>query len=187
MAKHRVVIIGSAGRLADATKVNKECFEWVVEEAAREIEKAGYLWSELELCSGGAAFVDHAAVVLAQQKDCELRICLPSLWDSNKKQFADTGKRNWRENPGGTSNYYHREFSKKVGRDSLLELHEAVQKAKISIEDGFHARNSVVAEKADLLLAFTFGDKDASSPSSSGTLGTWKKSKASVKIHKSIF
>lgn len=188
----RVVIIGSAGRLSDAAKVNAQRFNWIVADIKETLIEEKLVaedskdWSTICLVSGGAAFVDHAAVVIAKEKQCSLHLCLPAPWNAEKNEFFDTGVADWRENPGGTSNHYHRQFSKRVGCQSLHDLAEMVPKSKIDVEMGFHARNSQIAGEADLLLAYTFSD-NADLPGSSGTLHTWNKSVAKKKVHKSIF
>ncbi len=186
-----VAIIGSAGRQHDAEKVTPERFEWILKSREEELINAGLIeknqpqWTGIELISGGAAFVDHAAVVLSLDRKVPLTLCLPAPWDEKNKQFLDKGIRNWKENPGGTSNFYHREFSKQVNRDSLNELSLAIPNSTVMVEEGFHARNTLIAGPVELLLAFTFS-KDPNVPGSSGTLSTWKKSKAIKKIHRSI-
>ncbi len=184
-------IIGSAGRQGDAEKVTPERFEWILKSIEKELINEGFIgkdqsqWNGIEFISGGAAFVDHAAVVLSLAKGVPLKLCLPAPWDERKKQFHDKGIRNWKENPGVTSNFYHREFSKRVNRDSLNELNLAIPNSTVMVDEGFHARNTLIAGPVDLLLAFTFS-KDPNVPGSSGTLSTWKKSKAIKKIHRAI-
>jgi len=181
-----VVIIGSAGRQADADKVSAQRFDWVISDIEATLQQREIPFSAVRLISGGAAFVDHAAVVLAKKHGCKLELCLPAQWDAERGRFCDTGVRDWRSNPGGTSNYYHDCFSKKVGRDSLADLADSIPSAIVRVEKGgFHARNSLVAGPADLLLAYTFSD-DPAVPGSRGTLDTWNKSRAQVKIHKAI-
>ena len=187
----RIVIIGSAGRRNDAGKMNAQRFNWIVSDIKETLLEEGLIVSEPQdwsicLVSGGAAFVDHAAVVIAKDKQCQLHLCLPAPWNAEKNEFFDTGEVDWRSNPGGTSNYYHRQFSKRVQRQSLHDLAEMIPKSKVDVEMGFHARNSQIAQEADLLLAYTFSD-NADLPGSSGTLNTWNQSAAKKKIHKSIF
>ena len=111
------------------------------------------------LVSGGAAWADHIAVNRFLN-DCvqNLTLHLPAIFDALKGQYEDDGTVNYKTNPGGTANYYHRKFSDKCEIDSLWEVGEAwAQKAKIQITPGFLERNSKVAEEADILLAMTFG------------------------------
>ena len=71
----------------------------------------------------------------------------------------------------------------KTKENNFKELTEAKQRgAEIIIEDaGFFARNTLVANNSDYLIAFTFGR--GSIPSSRGTLDTWKKFNGVKKIH----
>lgn len=185
-----IVIIGSAGRLADAKYVCSDNYQWIIKDVELKLREH-YPYSQdafpenLCLMSGGAAFVDHVAVALKlKYPQIQLHLCLPAEWDSEKNEFKDTGVRDFRVNPGGTSNYYHRNFSQSTGIASLLELAQVMPSSILETEFGFSSRNSLLAGKVDLLLAYTFSNTDR--PSSTGTLSTWTKSKAMKKIHTSI-
>jgi hypothetical protein len=49
---------------------------------------------------------------------------------------------------------------------------------------GFHVRNTAIAKKSDILIAFSWGT--GSAPTDGGTYDTWKKCKARIKIHVSL-
>lgn len=190
--QYQIAFIGSAGRKGDAKYVNSTTFNWMVNDFKQTLIELGIIkniddkdWTHVRLISGGASFADHVAVVLALETGCSITLCLPAEWDSVNKQFKDTGIRDWVKNPGGTSNYYHQEFSKKTGRDSLNEINTIYPSATILLENGFHQRNSLIAGDNDFLIAYTFNPKN-NIPSSSGTLDTWNKSKATIKISKAI-
>ena len=127
------------------------------------------------LVSGGAAWADHIAVELYLKGLApNLTLYLPCSFENGK--YKDTGVFDFKTNPGGTLNYYHSLFSKKIGRNSLDDISRAIQKgAKIEIKEGFFARNSSVA-KSDCLLAFTFGDGPDVKPGGSlDTVTKWRK------------
>jgi hypothetical protein len=179
----KVAVIGTAGRKDDRAKLCKQHFEWMVSETKRIVEEEWQLdWNHVDLCSGSAAVSDHVAVVLFLRQKTEfagltLTLEMPCDWDADTQQFVDTGvKYDWKNNPGGTSNFYHETFSRWAERKSLSELHEALSAgAKKIITFGFHNRNSEIA-KCDKMIAFGFSGGDA--PSKGGTLDTWKKCKA---------
>lgn len=177
----RIGIIGTAGRKDDGPKMSSELFEKMFEHITNYItEELGYNLSEVELVSGGAAWADHLAVVLYLTYYVKsLMMYLPAKWEEDA--YHDTGVVDWRTNPGGTSNYYHRKFSEKYGKDSLKEIQEAIDSgAEIDCTTlGFHNRNSQVA-KVDHLIAYTWGTGDK--PKDGGTLNTWSKCK-SKKVH----
>lgn len=188
-----VVIIGSAGRLGDAKQVCPENFEWMFKHIEEQLSEKLFLNLgasaqpvPLHIMSGGAAYVDHLAVRLKLKYSwIQLHLCLPAEWDSDRKQFVDSGVKDFRINPGGTSNYYHRQFSSKIGCNSLEELDSVIPSAIVQIETGFSARNTLLTGPVDLLLAYTFSSNPAK-PGSNGTLSTWTKSKARHKIHTCI-
>ncbi len=154
----KIAIIGTAGRNEDGNKLDKDKFYQMVTLVGK-IRGV----SEATLVSGGAAWADHVAVVAFLLGTCKnLELHLPCAWDIKREQYFDTGKRDWRTNPGGTSNYYHRQFSKKLGMSdgwSLGQIHEALEEdANMEVGAGFFERNTEVA-KADALVAMTFGNE----------------------------
>lgn len=176
-----IAIIGTAGRKADEHKLTKEIWNKMIVKAEDIITKEWeFRWSEVALVSGGAAYSDHVAVVLFTKNKQETRLTLelPCAWD--KTQFKDLGIFSPNLNPGGTSNFYHRKFSKKMGIDSLEDIARAIEEgADIAISKGFNDRNNKVA-RADRMIAFTFGDRN---PQDGGTGFTWKCSKSPFKKH----
>ena len=76
--------------------------------------------------------------------------------------------------PANICNYYHKEFSKVIGRNSLCEMASAIESgAYYSVSKGFKERNTKVAEESDVLLAATFGD--GPNLKRGGTFDTWEK------------
>lgn len=115
------------------------------------------------LVSGGAAWSDHLAIYLYLNKDIldihvnSLELYLPCSFN---KKFFDNGKYHWAVNPGKTANTYHSNFSKKINRDSLKDIENAINNgAIIDISNGFHIRNKKIANKANKLIAFGENDE----------------------------
>jgi len=115
--------------------------------------------------------------------DCEpsLTLYLPCKFSLATNQYEDNGDNSWVTNPGRSANRYHREFSKKVERNTLSEISNALAVgAKIGCDaGGFHKRNTLVSQ-VDFLIAFTWSDGDV--PKDGGTANTWKKCR-SRKLH----
>lgn len=144
-------IVGTAGRGPDG-----------------EMLKVGYFTSMLKVSryattllgakcvvSGGAAYADHIAVVLFNSGHVShLKLHLPAKWNGQK--FAEGSDK---FDPGRTSNWYHRQFSAARGVDSLAEIAEAINKGcEVTVGPGFKDRNTSIANDAETLLAFTFGN-----------------------------
>ena len=127
------------------------------------------------LISGGAAWADHVAVSMFILGNSDgLILELPcELTDTGR--FVDTGVRDFKKNPGGTANYYHELFSKKVGFDSFDHLKRTKEYAECttSVGNGFFERNSKIAESADYCIALTFGN--GAELKDGGTADTMKK------------
>jgi hypothetical protein len=149
-----ISIIGTAGRKEDAQKLGSLTYSKMVHAVKSVLTKPNHT-----LVSGGAAYSDHIAVSLFLAKECsKLRLYLPCGFDLDKCQFYDDGTFDWRTNPGGTANYYHREFSKIRGKSSLEEIALAIDLgAEVIIEPGFFGRNTKVAQ-SDGVIALTFGN-----------------------------
>lgn len=152
-------IIGTAGRKDDALKLTKQIWGLGAMQVTNVIS-----WNkEIDAAiSGGAAWADHLAVYSYLEGIVQdLTLHLPCEWDMARNQFYDSGVFDSRQNPGGTANYYHRKFSLKYGKNSLLEISQAIQKgAKVVVTNGFLNRNTKVANESDVLLALTFGEKE---------------------------
>lgn len=192
-----ISIVGSAGRKEDAglwtREVYNRCFRLLHEELLKDIPV-----EERKLVSGGAAWADHLAVSLFLGGHAHsLQIEMPAGWCGHDGDFlgqkgpipgyADTGIVDWKKNPGGTANYYHKQFSTKMGGDSLAGIQKAIDQGA-TYEDmhwlfggsSFHNRNKKVA-MCELLIAFTWGQGDV--PKDGGTKHTWDYSNADKKIH----
>lgn len=151
----KIAIIGTAGRGTDSMRLLPSSFAQMVSIADDIIQS---ITKEPVLVSGGAAWADHVAVKLwADKKTERLELHLPSHFDTIIGKYIDNGKINSTSNPGGISNYYHKNFSKICNIDSLQELSEAILYNPITVGKGFHERNNRVA-RADAVIAFTFGE-----------------------------
>lgn len=142
----------------------------------------------ITLVSGGAAFCDHSAVIMANKFNLPLELHLPCEWDKKHRKFKDNGHYHWKMNPGRLSNKLHYDFSQVTGIPSLKDLDRLINptspddagpSVKVHIHKGFHARNLAVS-KVDVLIAFCRGQERA--PQSGGTMCTWCKSSAKIKI-----
>lgn len=180
----RLAIIGSAGRKGTIKNMDinkykrmKDCSKLIIDQLLTHYGR------DITLYSGGAALSDHIAVDLFNDGYVKsLTIYSPCGWnrefDEIKQElrsagYVDNGKYDWWENPGRTSNIYHREFSKQLNKFSLIEIDQAIAKgAKLDVSNGFHQRNSKIAN-CDFLIAFGFDS--GSSPADGGTKDTWNK------------
>lgn len=181
----KISIIGTSGRKNDNTnKLTPDLLEKMVKSASSIIKEVFSQEENITLISGGAAWADHVAVILfLSSNKYKLKLYTPSPFDSTK--FKDTGVVDWRLNPGGTLNYYHRAFSKSLKKDTLEDIAKSIKKGAIidSEYSSFHQRNTIVA-KSNIVIAYTWGDDY---PIDGGTFDTWKKiPKESVKIHFSL-
>jgi len=180
----KISIIGTAGRKHDISKLDKMIYSKMVSKVrdlVNEIIKINNL-TQFELVSGGAAWTDHIAISLFKEFDNDkLTLYFPCQWDNDRHCFQSNGYRD----TGNIANYYHTLFSNKMGYNTLEEIHQIVHNNKVSIicYNGFHNRNTYVAQ-SDVIIALTFNNDNI--PNDGGTLDTWKKSKASLKIHINI-
>ena len=177
-----LAIIGTAGRKEDEVKLTLPMWREVykrMQGIVREGVPDG-------LASGGAAWADHLAVQLYLMDEVEhLHLFLPAPFEGGR--FRDTGGFGV-QNPGGTSNYYHRKFSQKLKIDSLADIEAAIAKgATVAVDSGgFFGRNSLLAEATDSVIALTFGgrgyagpwvDADTAGLKDGGTAHTWNRCK----------
>lgn len=185
-----VAIIGSAGRNDEIQMVTKERYEAMILEAENIIvEQWGLDWNHVHLFSGGAANADHVAVdlYLKHKPTSEIKLTLELPCKFHHGQyFSIEGDRNWKTNPGGISNFYHRRFSKKIGNDedySLSQIQTAFDTgAVLHFSKGFFDRNCKVA-KSEKMIAYTF---NKTAPKTGGTGHTWNHSKLPSKDKKHV-
>jgi len=181
----RIAIIGTAGRKADGNKLNKELYGKMFHAAQKII--GGWNLTDITLVSGGAAWADHIAVslYLAKFMNCKLELHLPCPFDVQNTRFYDTGVVDFRTNPGGTANYYHRQFSQKMGGSTLTSMARILPDIRVFDNyKGLFDRNNGVA-RVDYMIAFTFGYGQI--PKDGGTKNTWNLSKRSTKFHQSLY
>ncbi|MCK9556329.1 hypothetical protein M0R36_11060 [bacterium] len=174
-------IIGTAGRGEDIKLLDTTIYENMCEYSFRFIKN--YKKEEVILISGGAAWSDHIAVNLYLKNVCNsLILFLPCEFKNGKYEEGSDYKC-----PGNIANYYHKKFSDKIKISSLNQISEAINKgAAVNVNfNGFFARNLDIANKSDILLAFT--NTEGNTPKKdSGTYHTWKNCKSLLKIHISI-
>lgn len=151
-------IVGTAGRKDDASKLSKQHFEAMYSIANGLLYQfKEYNYPITHLVSGGAAWADHVAVKLfLNHKFPNLRLFLPAKWENGA--FYDNKITGAFQNPGGTSNYYHKRFQNVTNINSLSDIQIAKGEGAelIEVTRGFHARNALIA-KSDFILAMTFG------------------------------
>ena len=105
--------------------------------------------------SGASAWTDHLAVGLYNAGIVtELTLALPCTFGWEQARFVD-GHEPLR--PAVRLNELHTAFSAVIGRNTLQELKTAIYSCEVVQRNGFHARNLIVAERADVVIAFTFG------------------------------
>jgi len=154
----RITIAGTAGRKEDARLLDAEVYDLMIEKTLETILEASNAKEPITLVSGGAAYADHIAVklYLAHPDIFNLKLYLPAPFEAGK--FRDTGDRDWKTNPGGTSNFYHRQFSQKTGTNSFNEIQKAIDMgAEVEVHDGFFARNAKMAD-SEIAICLTFGE-----------------------------
>eukprot|EP01102_Stenamoeba_stenopodia_P017610 TRINITY_DN6342_c0_g1_i1.p1 TRINITY_DN6342_c0_g1~~TRINITY_DN6342_c0_g1_i1.p1 ORF type:complete len:259 (-),score=47.26 TRINITY_DN6342_c0_g1_i1:287-1063(-) len=184
----RIGIVGTAGRkLSGGKPMTKELFQHMLQAVTETIEGLGSEWNEVHFISGGAAWADHLAVVLFLEKQAAgLKIYIPCKWIGAGEGYHDTGKKDWRTNPGRTANIYHENFSSIVGRNSFIDI-DTAQTRGASLDathPGYHNRNTAIALASDILIALTWSE--GNEPTEGGTLDTWKKCTRGKKIHISL-
>lgn len=164
MTPVKLAIIGTAGRGEDSSRMSHNLYVAMIQKVHQVIDRLEQNGCNVTtLVSGGAAWADHIAVSLfriSTRKSLELH--LPCNWNFMKCEYDDTGVRDFRTNPGGTLNFYHR----KMPFDSLKEIDEVMpdptdpskpKQVLVSYGGGFHQRNTRVST-ADAVVALTFGN-----------------------------
>lgn len=165
---YKVAIIGTAGRGEDSVKMTPTIFQGMVTKVREVLSEKGLKTEDVMLVSGGAPWADHVAVRLYLQGDHGgLTLHLPA--ELEEKGFRQN--RNYSD-PGRTLNYYHQQFTAKIGSSSIDELNQAREKgAVLTQHNSFSMRNAWVAADADFLIAFTWAN--GSLPKPGGTRQTW--------------
>jgi hypothetical protein len=176
-----IAIVGSAGRNEDALKISAMLFDSMILKAESIVTKQWDLsWDKVKLVSGGAAFADHVAVALfLKYPETQLLLALPAPWKDGR--YSDRTAPLQDYSTGERSNGLHRRFSRFIGRNSLSDLQEAMDRgAEVLTYNDFFARNRQVA-KAERMIAFTFGE--GPTPKEGGTKYTWDRCTSKDKIH----
>jgi len=151
-------ICGTAGRKQDGNRLTRNHFEamyMVANGLVEQINESNYPLTTA--ISGGAAWADFLAVKLfLDHKIGGLKLFLPAEWDDGK--FYDNGQKE--HNDGGICNYYHLQFQRKTGINSLSQMQIAKHEGAefVIVNRGFFARNALIAKHSDFLLAITFGN-----------------------------
>jgi hypothetical protein len=162
----KLAVIGTAGRGDDAPRINRALYVKMAVALKQVLVQVGPI---SRLVSGGAAVADHLAVgFFLRDLVPALSLHLPASYSRAAREYVEP----YPKSAGSISNYWHREFSRKCGGNSLNSIYEALSKPGCShkIYMGFDLRNAGIAEEADAAVAFTFGADAALKPG--GTWGT---------------
>lgn len=194
-------IIGSSGRnLEDSEMISKEIYSRAVDLMVAFLINYPKK-SERKLASivsGGSSFCDHIAIssrfALMELKrsgkiDFELpklKLYFPCFFDMVRGEFCETIVKNGIKNKGRSAillNKLHRDFSAKVGIDSLKDLAFMVgYGAEIGYNSSFYGRNKKIAENCNTLFSLTFGDSSMVSGGTKFTIDYFSKNKPFGKI-----
>lgn len=183
--KTYVACIGTSGNdPSDQKKLEPKHFEYGMKMISEYIDSMGLDPFDIVLVSGGSAWFDHIAIQLYLNGGFGgLELYLPSIFDHKQKKYVNTHE-------GRKLNDLHSKFMEKVKYinpfEDLTKIAHRCPKygIRIEIKRGFKQRNTLIAKRADHLIAFTFGTE--SKPISPGTLDTWNKAHNAKKIHQSL-
>jgi hypothetical protein len=194
----RIAIIGTAGRRGDADRITLAAWSAMLADARQRVEAAQYSAGteplDVTLVSGGAPYADHLAVLLWRECPAwRLELFLPAPLG---REGFDTSAE-----PGARSAELHTQFRDQLGIDGLSDLQAAAADgAWVHDAPSFKARNQAIANRADVVLAYTFGpgtevvtatagdpaylDATAAGLKPGGTAQTWEMAqRAAEKIH----
>lgn len=165
----KVAVVGQSGSKECQPRLRADMFTFMVDTL---MEMKGLCQTDT-LLSGGAAWADHAAVVLFNKRRVkDLHLYLPCEWDDKAKRFADNGHYSYSSNPGKLANHLHMLFSEKCRRDSLRDIQRALDDgATYEVHDGFRSRNRELARNCDRMVCFTQSPVDR--PISGGSFHVW--------------
>lgn len=214
MPQLTIGLAGTAGRREDGARLQAQ--HWPV--LLRTFEKVvaeNLPQGRHHIRTGGAAWVDHIGVNQFLRGLHDLTLCLPREFDTstcrflshwNPDQSTPSRIREGSQDPiARTIDYYHGQFSQKMGRDTRYGIRDAIQKgARVEVyPEGtgyapFYNRNIQVG-KCDVLICITFGsgfaiqkyvesmpgwrDHKQAGLKDGGTAHCWDHSSAPLKIH----
>ena len=177
-------VVGSSGRSTDDSNLfNKDHMTFmkntIMDYINNLITNEGVLLKNILLISGGSAWADHTVVQLyLENKVKRIQLFIPAFYRSETLSYHYNFE-------GTKLNKLHKTFSEICGIDSLKEIDQAIKKgALIHKGTNFTQRNTMIANKSEHLLAFTFND--GNTPSRGGTYDTWNKSTIDNKFHISL-
>lgn len=173
----RIGVIGTAGRRDDAPKMSMALYAAMRKRLDELLHCVPV--SERHLQSGGAAWADHLAVdVFNDKKAASLTLHFPASFYHRDGEACASFRATadaW------VANRYHKAFSASTERCSPGEIENALALgARHTVSNGFHARNILVGQ-CDWLIAFTFGE--GAVPKAGGTRHCWDHSTAPKKTH----
>jgi hypothetical protein len=194
----RLAIIGTAGRRGDADRITLATWDAMLADVRQRVAAAQHTDGgeplDVTLASGGAAYADHLAVLLWRERPAwRLELFLPAPLG---REGFDTSTA-----AGARTAELHAQFRDQLGIDGVKDLQAAAADgAWVHDGPGFKARNQAIAERADVVLAYTFGpgaevvtatagdpaylDATAAGLKPGGTAQTWQMAqRAAEKVH----
>ena len=151
----KIAIIGTAGRGGDADRITLATWSAMLADVRQRVQAAQYSAGsepfDVTLVSGGAPYADHLAVML--WRECpvwRLELFLPAPLG---RDGFDTSTE-----AGARIAELHAVFRDQLGIIGLRDLKvPAADGAWVHDGPRFKARNQAIADRADVVLASTFG------------------------------
>ena len=166
-------LIGSAGRGDTYAKLDVGVWNKTIKKLVLDFVLEHKI---SHIVSGAAAFADHLSVQLFLSKKVlsvdKLTLHFPCEFDLTDNKFNEDTK------TGQTANYYHKRFNEKMKPyvSSYSEISEALSRDECNFTvtpEGFLARNTLVANDCEMILALTFGKENV--VADGGTSDTMRK------------
>jgi hypothetical protein len=177
--------MGTDGRGDNWRLHGKPLFNQMVAAVRRVIEQEWHLdWTQVDLVSGGSAWVEHTAVELFLQRpvvmgpsgpvghagppaapsSTTLTLHTPVAFVADR--YVDTPTAHWTMRTAGQSmNFQHRWFIKAAQVDSMVQIAQALSMtgASMTVHPTFEARNAALAA-SDRVIALTLADSTFTHP-----------------------
>lgn len=164
-------IVGTSGKNHYDKKVlAPKHMTWITNNVRQYIENVLHTTCDkIMLVSGGSAWTDHVAIQLYLTGEfAGLELFLVSKFDIKQKKYINTHE-------GRALNEMHKYCQEQTGIDVFNDMVKAIHgknKAKVIIQRGFNARNTLLSKNCDHLMVFAFV-RDM--PENGGTYDTWIK------------
>ena len=151
---HALAVVGTSGRSGDGVRVDRALYARMAEALRALLVQAGPVD---RLVAGGDPVAGHLAVGFF------LRGIVPGLslhLPTNFSVLASCFVEPYAKSTGSIANYWHREFSRRCGGNSLDGVGRAIMKSGCVRRTylGFEERSAGISAEADAVVALTFGD-----------------------------